>query len=49
MTKKRPEDELKDAARRGKVKRPSRSYCQACKVECGSPLLLLVHIRKVHS
>lgn len=48
MTKKKPEDELKDAARRGIIKRPSRTYCEACKRDLGSSLMLLDHIRKVH-
>jgi hypothetical protein len=48
MPKKDPEDELRDAARRGIIKRPSRTYCEACKRDLGTPLALLQHIRTEH-
>lgn len=48
MAKKDPEEELKDLAAKGLIRRPSRSYCEECQEDFGSPLMLLAHIRKVH-
>lgn len=48
MPKKKPEDELKDAARRRIIKRPNRTYCEACRRDLGTPLALLQHIRTEH-
>jgi hypothetical protein len=48
MAKKDPEEELKDLARKGKIPRPRRSYCEACRTDFGNALALLAHIKKVH-
>jgi hypothetical protein len=47
--KKDPEEEFKDQARKRKIPRPRRSYCEACKADFGTPVGLLAHIKKVHS
>ena len=46
--KKDPEEELKDAAALRKIKRPQRTYCERCDLDCGTPLGLLQHIRLNH-
>ena len=46
--KKDPAEELKDAAAKGKIRRPSRTRCETCDVDCGTPLALLQHIKRVH-
>jgi hypothetical protein len=48
MPSKDPEEELREEARKRKIKRPSRTYCEACRTDFGTPLALLAHIRKVH-
>lgn len=43
-----PEEELKDAAARGQIRRPSRTYCEACDEDCGTPLMLKRHMQTQH-
>jgi hypothetical protein len=46
--KKDPEEELKDLAAKGRIRRPRRTYCEACKRDLGSPLALRQHMRTEH-
>lgn len=46
--KKDPEEELKDAAARREIRRPKRTYCEACQLECGTPLMLRRHMQTEH-
>lgn len=46
--KKDPEEELKDAAAKALIRRPRRTYCEACKLECGTPLMLRRHMQTQH-
>lgn len=46
--KKDPAEELKDAAARKQIKRPARTRCETCNVDCGTPLALLAHIKSKH-
>lgn len=46
--KKDPEEELRDAAARRGIRRPRNTYCEACDEDCGTPLGLLAHIKRVH-
>lgn len=46
--KKDAEEELKDAAARGEIERPQRTYCEACDLHCGSRWGLLQHIQLNH-
>lgn len=41
-------EKLKEAARKKQIKRPGRTYCEACKKDFGSPLMLLNHIKTAH-
>lgn len=43
--KKDPEEELKDLAAKGLIRRPSRTYCEACQEEFGTPLAFRHHMR----
>ena len=43
--KKDPEEELKDAAAKGLIRRPSRTYCEACKEDFGTPLAFRHHMK----
>ena len=48
MPSKDPEEELREEARKRKIPRPSRTYCNACRIDFGTPLALLRHIREAH-
>lgn len=42
------EEELREAAARGLIKRPRRTYCEACFADFRTPLELLAHIKRKH-
>lgn len=48
MPSKDPEEQLREEARRRRIKRPSRTRCEECKIDFGTPIRLLKHIRDTH-
>lgn len=40
-----PEDELREEAAKRKIDRPERTYCNACRLDFGTPLALRRHMK----
>jgi hypothetical protein len=41
-------EEMKRLARKGLIRRPGRTYCEACQKDFGSALALVHHAKRAH-